>query len=355
MAEDESGTKPVKPTRGPRPSDSARARSSSIATWLPMVSYTGPPMTYPRTLREAGNSASASRKVSCPFHRANVATRPTRTTSEPATGICASASRSTLRPRRREAPEIDGVPDRVHRRVPADLRCVLCHAPRVGNDGCASARGASQQSGREPPSRGEIMEVPDDRCPTRFRPRPEQMHLQTVGVDDRRSVTTQEVSQTPQIEECRCTCQNEAHQQQERRPDTVNTPITKPGQRRRKREDFDWHAHGSDLVHERPVRSGDKPERPGRMRVTKTGQQFVKRGFGPANLAGWREKKDAHRSRCRTTIVSPALTRSVGLASNSLRLSPTTRTMRRRLFDPRSMMPPAVEMACRTVMSRSRT
>ena len=189
----------------------------------------------------------------------------------------------------------------------------------------------------------------------RFRPRPEQMHLQTVGVNDRRSVTTQEVSQTPQIEECRCTCQNEAHQQQERRPHTVNTPITKPGQRRREREDFDWARPRPTLSTSGPSDPGDKPERPGRMRVTKTGQQFVKRGFGPANLAGWREKKDAHRSRCRTTIVSPALTRSVGLASNSLRLSPTTRTMRRRLFDPRSMMPPAVEMACRTVMSRSRT
>ena len=68
--------------------------------------------------------------------------------------------------------------------------------------------------------------------------------------------------------------QHNAHQQPERRPDAVNTPITKPGQRRRKREDFDRHAQRSDPVHQRPVRSDDQTERPGRMRIAQTRPAF---------------------------------------------------------------------------------
>lgn len=81
----------MKPTRPSTPSRAASARSSSSENCEPLVRYIGPPM-----MKRASTRRAASRNTSWPFHRAYVATIPTRVVPEGASG--SPASRSSAAP-----------------------------------------------------------------------------------------------------------------------------------------------------------------------------------------------------------------------------------------------------------------
>ena len=159
-------------------------------------------------------------------------------------------------------------------------------------------------------------------------------------------------SEPGQVTPCRPRGPSTACRKRQTRPTAfTGAPFAKPRQHRWERHDPHVDTGRPCTRHERAVGRGDQSEAPRRALLQQAGDDFEQRGFCAAHSASWVQEKNPHSQRCRTMIVSPGWTMSVSLASSSFWL----RMIRSPRFEPRSVSPPASEIAWRTVRLGSKT
>ena len=310
-------------------------------------------MTYARTSSDRGSLAIASRNTSWPFHTAKVESRPTRTTSRPQAGRPESPSRSSRVPLGEKRVQVDGVPDRLHwRQCAAQRQKIVPDAPRVGDRQGASRSAAFEHRCAQSPPRHVVVQVPDERCARRLGPRREHVHLQAVAVDEVRCEFTHGAAQLRDVlPDWPDGLQAAQANRGPRSPAAAVASFAEPGQRRRERQQPYVSSEPPRPLQQWTVGAGNQSDRPRWAGVAQAGNHLEQRVLGAAHLGRGVEEEHPHKRRCRTTIVSSACTMSSGLTSISFLL----RMMRRRRVLPRSVAPPAIEIACRTVRFGSST
>ena len=253
---------------------------------------------------------------------------------------------------RREALEVDGIPDDADRRQrPAQRPQIVGDASGRSNDRRTGARTTFQRDCAQRPPGDVVVNVPDERRSRRSGPRAEQVHLQPVGVDDLRREIADDIAEPTQVAPRRPGGPCAACRHLQTWPAAIPpVPFAKPCEGLRERQHLHHGAQRAHARNERAIGGHDHAEAPRRARLGQAGDDFEQRGLRAAHLASRVQEQNLHSSRCRTMIVSLAWTLSVGLASNSF----LSRRIRTRLSEPRSVSPPASEMAWSTVKLGSR-
>ena len=195
---------------------------------------------YARTGNRPARRFTASRNTSCPFQRANVATRPIRT--RPASGGRPARSASgSPGPSGREGAAIDRVVDAdERRRRPERGARVRQHALGVGDDRVGAPRQPAQQTHRQAAAADVIVQVPDETHPRGLDQRRGDVRLEAVGVHDGRAGVTDNRTQPSQVSRQRhgrCECLPcEAEPARNRTASLDRAALAQKGQRRRKRQ-----------------------------------------------------------------------------------------------------------------------
>ena len=145
------------------------------------------------------------------------------------------------------------------------------------------------------------MQVPDDACVGGMEPRPKQVHLQTVGMDDVGIDLRQHAFEPRGVPDRRhgggADFSSQAYACRGRTP---ASPLTEPGKRSRECQRSGGDFQFGRSREERPFGGRDEGERPLRSYDAKRNEKIEECCFGSPELSARVEKSDPHNRRGRT-------------------------------------------------------